>query len=598
MKYKILSLLLLLCLLTGCVGTDDQGSSSNFGVNSTQLSQDQLFAMLFDLENKITLRLDMSDEELEKMQNDYEKYSRIGSKSPIYRMGDLHVTVTTPDGSSYFYRMEEVGVRMKGNTSRTDFYNEEDGIYNLIHLKISFQETFDNEAYYGTDARQWKENERKERKNRTFATLEKLDLRWNRCDDSTYLREYFAYETYRTYGVPAPHTNLCSFDWAGIQMGVYTINEPIDDVFLAKNLPEAALGGDLYKIGWSGSSNGSFTDTQSIGIENEDNSLFFAYDLQTNKKTSTHESLIHLIQKLNGTVTKDSFVQLVDQETFLNFCAVSYLLGNPDDLRNNYNNCYLYFRTDNGKAVLIPYDYDRCLGITAHWNPTGDGVTSDNPFSTNLNADGTSQRSPLFRCSVAAGGFLIREYADTLKTIALGQWFRYETFSQLYATAQANYADLTQPGKVFRNTEGLWLSFDLERTSDFSANGNIAFREYLDAKLETLEYYLNNVDFYADAEPSTISQWYIRSDATDWKNHEDYAMILENGLVSLRFTTQKQIRLKVYDDITGRWYGAECVSDECTASYESDGHTNIVLPSGTYRIFFDPVICQITLEKE
>jgi DegV family protein with EDD domain len=37
---------------------------------------------------------------------------------------------------------------MKGNTSRTDFYNEEEGQYNLIHFKIDFQETFDDKDYY------------------------------------------------------------------------------------------------------------------------------------------------------------------------------------------------------------------------------------------------------------------------------------------------------------------------------------------------------------------------------------------------------------------------------------------------------------------
>lgn len=595
MKYKILCLILLLCLLTGCISRTPIAASPE---NSSDLTGEQLYHMLFDLQNKITLQLDMSDEELRKMQQDFDRYDRSGSKSPIYRKGDLHITITSPDGSDYSYFIEEVGVRMKGNTSRTDFYSTEDGIYNLIHLKLSFQETFDNEDYYGEDAKVWDEEPRKERRNRTFATLEKLDLRWNRCDDSTYLKEYFAYETYRTYGVPTPRTNLCSFDWAGIHMGVYTLNEPVDERFLARNFPEEALGGDLYKIGWSGSNNGSFTDLRSIGIEDEEQGLFFAYDLKTNKSTSSHESLIYLIRQLNGTVTKELFSRLVDQESFLNFCAVSYLLGNPDDLRNNYNNCYLYFRTDNGKAVLIPYDYDRCLGITAHWNPTGDGVTSDDPFSAALNADGSFQRSPLFRCSVTAGGFLVREYADRLDSIAHGQWFRQETFSQLCSIAQANYADLTRPGKAFQNTEGLRLSFDPDRTSEFSSNGNISFKEYLEAKLQTLEFYLENVETYANAEAAVPAQYYIRSDATDWKDHPDYAMTQESGLFSLYLTTGKQLRLKVYDSITGGWYGAEYVAEGCTVPFESDGHTNIVLPSGTYRIFFDPLTCRITMEKE
>lgn len=599
MKYRLLCLTLCLFLLAGCAPAVTPSTYPEQEWNSSELSQEQLFSELFNINNKISLRLDMSDEELAKMQADYEKYDQHGSKSPVYRMADLYVTVTTQENMTHSYKIEEVGVRMKGNTSRTDFYSEKEGIYNLIHLKLSFQETFDDMSYYGADAKQWEENARNERKNRTFATLEKLDLRWNRCDDSSYLKEYFAYETYRQYGVIAPHTNLASFDWAGIHMGVYTINEPVDEIFLEKYLPKEALGGDLYKIGWSGYSNGSFTDLSSVGIEDEDAGKFYAYDLKTNKKTSSHEALTNLVKALNSSdISKERFAQLVDMDRFLPFCAVSYLLGNPDDLRNNYNNCYIYFRADNHKLIVIPYDFDRCLGITAHWNPTGDGVTGDNPFSLKLNADNTDQRSPLMLYSVAAGGYFVKEYAALLEQIVSGEWFTYSNFAFLYSIAENNYAGLTAPGKTFRNSEGLYLRFDLERTSDFSSNGNISFREYLQAKLETLEFYLADIDKYAQQTPNVPAQWYIRADVTDWQNDSDYAMWEEDGLITIRFTTPKQIRLKVYHDISGQWFGAECVSQACTVSYDADAHTNIVLEAGSYRITFDPATETIYMEKE
>lgn len=599
MKYRILCLMLCLCLLAGCAPAVTPSTYPERDWNSSELSQQQLFSELFNINNKISLRLDMSDEELAKMQSDYEKYDRNGSKSPIYRMADLYITITTAENETYSYKIEEVGVRMKGNTSRTDFYSQKDGIYNLIHLKLSFQETFDDASYYGAEAKQWEEDARKKRKNRTFATLEKLDLRWNRCDDSSYLKEYFAYETYRQYGVMAPHTNLASFDWAGIHMGVYTINEPVDEIFLEKNLPAEALGGDLYKIGWAGYSNGSFTDMNSVGIENEDSGKFYAYDLKTNRKTSSHETLANLVKALNSRdVSKEAFAQLVDLDSFLPFCAVSYLLGNPDDLRNNYNNCYIYFRGDNQKLVVIPYDFDRCLGVTTHWNPTGNGVTGDNPFSLKLNADNTEQRSPLILYSVAAGGYYVREYAALLEQIASGSWFTYKNFAALYEIAEYNYAGLTAPGKVFRNAGGLYLRFDLERTSDFSSNGNISFREYLQAKLETLEFYLADVDKYAQQTPNVPAQWYIRADATNWQNDSDFAMREEDGLITLRFTTTKQIRLKVYHDISGQWFGSECVSEDCAVAYDTDDHTNIILQAGSYRITFDPETEMINIEKE
>ena len=599
-RFAAIFLCVALLALTGCTAVPgDAPLSTAPTAPDGDPSEEQLFALLFDIENKITLRLDMTDAELAKMQADYDKYDRNGGKSPIYRRGDLHVTVTTPTGSAYACTVDDVGVRMKGNTSRTDFYSQDEGIYNVIHLKLSFQETFDDPDEYGSDALTWTESERDERKDRTFAKLEKLDLRWNRCDDGTYLKEYFAFHSYRQNGVPAPHTNLASFDWAGIHMGVFTINEPIDKVFLAKNLPEEALGGDLYKVGWAGSRNGSFTNTDSIGIENEASAEFYAYDLKTNKKSSDHQSLIQLIQKLNsGEMTQERFAELVDTDSFLPYCAVSYLLGNPDDMRNNYNNFYIYFRGDNGKAMIIPYDYDRCLGITTHWNPTGNGVTADNPFTTKQLATNEDQENPLILYSVAAGGFYVREYALLLEQIARSSDFSLETFNELYEIAEANYARDAKPGKAFRNTDGLFMEFDLDRTSDFSSNGNISMKEYLDAKLGTLDWYLDQVDTYASKEPfKPESAWYIRSSLTDWQCDEAYRMTEDGGKPTFMLTLRNQTPFKVYNQQQDDWFGSECVGDENTVPFETDSHTNIILPAGTYHISMDPVTGTITLER-
>lgn len=603
MKFRLFIIALCLILLAGCTILLDAEVRS--GSNAAVVSDEALFELLFDIRNKITLQLDMDTAELEKMQADYDAYSAMGSKSPIYRMADLYVTIDTPEGRHYSYYIEEVGVRMKGNTSRQSFYNSEEGIYNIIHLKLSFQETFDDASYYGEDARVWDTADYSVRKDRTFATLEKLELRWNRCDDGTYLKEYFAYETFRQNGVPAPHTNLASFNWAGLHMGVFTINEPVDKVFLKKNLPKNALGGDLYKCGWAGSENASFLNTKSIGIEDEDKSLFYAYDLKTNKKSSVHNALTSFIREINREdITKSDFARLVDMDNFLAFAAVSYLLGNPDDMRNNCNNYYVYFRSDNGKAVFIPYDYDRCLGITAHWNPTQTGVTDDDPFSTERLAPdrgdtsaNRAQYNPVIRYSVAAGGFYVREYAQILSEITEGSWFRYDTFAALYDIAKENYGDLTTPEKAFYNTDGMYLSFDIDRTSAFSSNGNISIREYLDAKLETLNTYLSETEKYADMEPAALpAAWYIRGSFTNWQNLDAYCMTDEDGLMCFEITVYWRAELKVYNTLTDKWYGSECVR-ESDVEFTTDGYTNIVLEKGTYRVIMDPFTEQITLES-
>ena len=192
---------------------------------------------------------------------------------------------------------------MKGNTSRNSIYNEQEGIYNLSHFKIDFQKTV---------------------KNRTFATLEKLEFNWNRNDDGTYIREYYAYEFYRANGVLAPHTNLTSFNIAGLHEGVFMMYEPVDEVFIDKCVEAKDRGGDLYKCGWTNNGAGFFSDC-TYGIEDEDNCEFYNYDLKTNKKKSDHSTLKNLLAVMNSNkVTKEQIEQVIDMDNFLKFEAVSY----------------------------------------------------------------------------------------------------------------------------------------------------------------------------------------------------------------------------------------------------------------------------------
>lgn len=389
-------------------------------------------------------------------------------------------------------------------------------------------------------------------------------------------------------------------------MGVYTINEPVDKIFLKKYLPEDAAGGDLYKLGWGMGGGASFTSIGSIGVEDEDKGLFYAFDLKTNKKKSDHAALVGLIRQLNdGYVSKEEFAELVDVEAFLRFAAVSYMLGNPDDLRNNYNNCYAYFRSDNGKLMLIPYDYDRCLGVTTHWNPTGTGVTDDDPFTdqrmgverSDRKAD-RKQYNPLFVYSVDKGGYFVREYAAVLGTVAESDWFGLERFETLYGIAEKHYQALATPDSRLRNTLHLKMEFDLDRTSNFASNDNISYKEYIQAKQKTLEKYLKKVEEYAAMVPQLRPVYYIRADFTNWQQEDDWVMTAEAGLYRIRVDATRQVRLKVYNSGTGTWFGTECVAENCTVPYETDDYTNIVLQAGSYIIIFDPMTNTVMLEKD
>lgn len=613
---RILCLALCAVMLSGCgilgtppAPTDENGVTYNpsvqeslppdtdgvidVGFDRLPVSEMQLYGQLFDPENKITLNLDMAASELEKMQKDYEDYRNKNSKSPIYRMANLTVTVTTKSGSTV-YRIHEVGVRMKGNTSRTDFYNSHDGIYKYIHLKLSFQETFDDALYYGSGAKVWaNEEQRNARKDRTFAALEQLEMRWNKCYDQTYLKESYAYALYRDEGVLAPMTNLCSFDWSGIHMGIYCLVEPVDKEFLRKRLPENETDGDLYKCAWPA----SFTNMDSIGVEDEDKSQFYTYDLKTNKKTSEHAALKNLINTLNsGTLTKEQLAKLVDIDNFLSYAAVSYFLGNPDDLRNNYNNFYLYFLPSSGKAIFIPYDYDRCLGVTYEWNPTGNGVTQDNPFSEELaakdNNNGASQKNPLFLYSVVRGGFYVKEYAEVLKRVAGNKLLQSATFDQWFNRANALYARDVAPSKNLYNADGRQFAFSLAD----GIGGNLSFNTYITRKMATYNRCMTNLDQYLDyVRPEPII-YYIRGEFNGWSDQPQYAMKIKDGVASITLNFTKNAKFKVYNQMQNAWYGTNDISPDSTAEYTTTGnHDNIYLKPGKYLIEFDTQTKLITI---
>ncbi len=610
MRYvlKATALLLLACLLCGCTllpgalgtGTSSDGlpsaSQTDFKPDPTggndmpgdALSEEMLYRNLFDFNCKVELRLDMDEKQLAAMQRDYEAYGNRGSKSPIYRMADLHVTLTTPDGNVYRYTVEQVGVRMKGNTSRTSFYSASGGIYNLIHLKLSFQETFDKEAYYGTDALVWENDEsRKARKERTFATLEKMDIRWNKCNDATYIREYYAFEMYRANGVLAPRTNLASVDWAGYHCGVYTIYEPVDKIFLERNLPTEKQGGDLYKLGWT-SVGANFTSENSIGVENEDDGLFFTYDLKTNKKKSDHAALRQFIQTLNGGgVTKQTLQNLVDMDSFLSFAAVSYFLGNPDDLRNNYNNCYVYFPPEGG-CLFIPTDYDRCLGLTYEWDPTGDGVTSDGPFTLHLAANGEPQSSPLFLYTVCQGGFYVEEYTHRLRQIAASQWMTLSNYQSLFDKAKSRYGNLCTPDPRFSNAAARRNAMTMD-----GSDGNWTIEAYFSEKLATFERAMRG-ELPSEQLPSVGV--YIRAEFTNWDMLPEYRMEeTDDGLY--RLTIPGGAQFKVYDEQSGAWYGTEALSENTSVWWGSGEYGNIILSEGTYQVVFDPAARTVTVTE-
>ena len=525
-------------------------------------SDEELYSQLFDINNRIDIDIDISDEELQGMQDDYDTYDRNGGKSPVYRTMNLYITIHTEE-KVCTYLIRGAGIRMKGNTSRTAFYDSSSGIYNLINFKIDFGD-------------------------REFATLEKLEMKWNKNDDSTYVREYYANELYRAFGIPAQHMNLCSTDFAGVHEGVFYLYEPVDNKFIKKNFAKGAQGGNLYKLAWPA----DFTSTAGIGIEDEGTGKFYTYDLKTNKTEADNSCLINLIKMLNsGNLTKEALSQYIDMDSFLTYAAVSYFVGNPDDLRYNYNNTYIYFAGDTGKIYFIPYDTDRCFGITKDWNPTQDAMTGVGPYTVYAEGAGRKQSNPLFIYTVDAGGLYTDEYTEKLKEIAESSWLTEEKFLEYYNAAKANYDGLTKPDYTFDNARGHNFEFDYDLDAGASStNGNGSFAAYLKLKLASFEYYLENGTVSDTSSSDGIKPYYVLGTFGNWQVKDEYRMDYdeENNCYSFVLSSDTQVSFKI-NDAADEWYGfSELISVPEKGNFTAKGHDNITADAGTYKIIFYP----------
>lgn len=432
MKKNKYLLLLLPVLLTSCstpLVTSNQGSATtNTGtsISDTTSSATTSETSIIDVNPEIVSTLTYN----ELFNEESNVQMKLEFTNSALRAIEECGTLDNPKEDYYFpctftlilnevtYQFDEVGARRKGNMSKKDDFNN-----GRIHYKLSFKQTFDSEEYtgkYAEFAHDWGENKaaRKERKNRTLFGMEKIDLKWNRNNDGTRLRQSYTYYVSREVGILAPKTNLVNLsikenDTEKVNE-YYEILECIDDVFIKRHFPIERTNGDLYKLAYKSSkvdmlinnvltlNSGSYSVNSSVvGIEDSTINYHPSYDLKTNKKTSKHEDLINFIKVINST-SKDenevfsSFSSVLDLDYLAKTQAYSWAFGDPDDLRCNYNNSYLYFDPVTHKGYIIPYDHDRTMGVTLG----GAGLMPSKRLSTTkctgYGGDDTYQINPLF----------------------------------------------------------------------------------------------------------------------------------------------------------------------------------------------------------
>lgn len=460
----------------------------------------ELYYLLWAEDTQVHVQVDITPHELAKLEEAFEDYENNGrhdtTKIDTYRKCNLTITV---NGVDYIY--EEVGIRMRGNTSRRKFCDADGNMYAFVHYRFSLSETFDGDEYEG-DAwanellHDWSEDSagRKARKKRSFATMEKLYYKWFKTYDQTYVREIYANRMYRAYGILVPHITLTQFSitQAGNMesLGVGGLYETIDKQFIKRNFDKANKGGDLYKcVATSGKAD--LARVEGYGIETA--TQRFNYTLKTNDDPEDFNNHKHIIEFLTilQLPRAERFVtkleSMLDMDYFARFEAVNYLVGNPDCIRNNASNFYLYF-TPEGQTYIIPYDYDRCFGINSDWNPSRDGMTSLKPYELKTNY-GTIT-NPLYTKTILTGGMekYQRMYQSRLREVLMGKWFTYENFMPLYEAYKATYDSLTMPSDHIVSGCGAYVKmnrfvFSEAGTNDYSSYvDNISMKDYITAK--------------------------------------------------------------------------------------------------------------------
>jgi spore coat protein CotH len=391
------------------------------------------------------------------------------------KYADLYFPATfkaVVDGKTYTY--EDVGVRMKGNTSRADICSSDGTIKDVCHFKVSFKCTFDDALYdesaFSAFKHSWNDSAlRKARKARRFATMSKLDLKYLPRNDSnsssyaTYSQEMYCFHVFEQEGIVAPKAKWASLtfkDDKASKTSSYEAIEAVDEDFISHHFSSTEAGGDLYKCSTykSGSSyikadlttsgaidsRGTRVSSGKIGVEDCYNLYHPNYQLKTNDdgEKSDFSKMANFISVVNsvksGKSPQNALENVLDVQEFLAFEGVSYTLGNFDDQRNNYNNYFIYFRANDGKAVYIPYDWDWAFGGSV----MSSSQSTLKPYHTSTTHD-SSNTNPLYWCTILSNSSLQYSitdyrsaYAATIKKVVSDGYLESGTYSA-FASALA-----------------------------------------------------------------------------------------------------------------------------------------------------------------
>lgn len=471
---------------------------------------------------------------------------------------------------------------MKGNTSRRSFIDQNNHIYSKIHLKLSFEETFDDPLFYTKEEQMsWDKEAKKAREDRKFLDMSKLDLRYNRLEDQSHIKEYYALEMFRDYGILSQHSNFGNItlhqDGKDVHYGLFLVTEPLTKTLIKRSLnhekylnmgdwdteksskygvPKAKYG-QFYKASYGlGSTitapNMTSYEDRWFGVEPDDASNLPPYELKSNEDSNDHSQIKKMIQTLNeGSL--EEIEKLIDMEYFITYEAIATLLGCPDDLRNNYNNYAMYFRRTDGKMVLIPIDLDRVLGVAREYDPSGKAMSNVSPLEPKAVGANQNQANPLYYKVLMSSKYQ-KVYLDKVKEISESKWFTEEHFNSIYEIVKNHYEKIEDDFQK--------VAWSLDEVYE-TGNKNMSFKEYRKRKLETIEAALHPKDQPSETTNiiANCTHFYLTGTMDNWnKTTKEYQLIeKEKGIYTIAYTIEEgHFECKIYTtDEGGMWLRAD-----------------------------------------
>lgn len=246
-----------------------------------------------------------------------------------YSNYEYHATFIFNNGSEVD-TLENVGLRLRGNTSRTSPKKS---------FKISFNTYQAGRKYKG---------------------LEKMNLNGEHNDPSI-SRSKLGWDLLRQMDIPGSRSNHIRLYINDGYRGVYLNVEHIDEEFVQKRYGNQV--GNLYKCLWPATLEYISNNPSDYKWESNNRRT---YDLKTNKAADNYSDLAEFIDVLNNTPTDQLECELetvFNVNAYLKIIAFDIMTANWDGPIYNKNNFYLYHNPSTDLFEYIPYDLDNTMGI-------------------------------------------------------------------------------------------------------------------------------------------------------------------------------------------------------------------------------------------